>query len=69
MEVAMDWVLVLIVLVGNHPTVTSIPGHKSEAACLATLANAKRAAEKSFSVRPAAINDIFINSFCVEKGK
>lgn len=65
----MEWVLVLVFTFGNQPITTTIPGHKSEAACLASLANAKRAAEKSFNKRPAEVNDVFINSFCFEKGK
>jgi hypothetical protein len=67
-EPSMEWILVLVFTFGRESAVTHIPGHKSEAACLATLEKSKRAAEKSFSISPGAANDLLIRSFCVQRG-
>lgn len=65
----MEWVLVLVLMIGNQAVVTNIPGHKSEAACLATRANAVKAAAKQMLLTEPQAGDALISSFCVEKGK
>jgi hypothetical protein len=69
MEVGMEWILVLVFAGPGQFSVTTIPGHKSEAACVATLDNAKRSAEKAWMGPHGAAADMLRNSFCVERAK
>lgn len=66
----MDWILILVIAMQGSPQLvtTTIGGHSTKTACMATLENAKREATNHFGLSPEAAREMFKRSFCVQKG-